>query len=410
MARPFVLAAFGTLLIAIVTQQPAMIAVALLLFGLVGLANRLPRLAIRNLAVTREMPTRAFLGEPVHMSISLCNTGLVPATWLNLRDSVPTALNHTDFRQVISLGGYERRTFNLSMLASRRGLYEIGPLSVSIGDVFGLGKTQSRNLAARTLTIYPRMVGLDKLDLPSRLLLGNTRNVQPIHDDPSRLRGKRDFIYGDSLRRVDWKTTAAVGRMQVKQFEPTRTHETMLVLDLDLENYDRRGWVDDSELAIVMAASVGRWCAQRQQSVGMMTNGRDPGITASLQFTRPAAQLAGFATIPPRAGQRSLIRVLDVLARVRTSDLPSREQARTESLALLVRTARTSCTWGSTLVIITCNPGEALWQEVIRAPAAGLSVVLMLCGSPTAEAELRRRAAQFGVAVHIVRAIKEVVT
>ena len=407
MSRPFVFAALGILLVAIVTQQPALLAVVLLLMGLLLFGRAWPRISLRAVQVTRRMPQRAFLDEAVPVTLDVHNTGLLPATWLNLRDSIPVELGHEPFEHAISMRSYEQRTFDLSFKANRRGLYEIGPLTVTVGDVMGLGASRQRSAASQSLTVYPRIVNLEQLELPSRLLLGNRRHTQPIHDDPSRLRGKRDYVHGDSLRRVDWKTTAALGRLQVKQFEPSRVNETTLLLDLDLENYDRRVWVDETELAIVVAASIGNWCAARNEAVGLMTNGRDPGITASLQYTRPAQSLAGFAPVPPRAGRASFMRVLDVLARMRTSDLPTREGLRTESLAMLARTARNACTWGSTLVVITGAPSDPLWHELVRAPSAGLSVLMALCGAPSDEAALRNRAAQFGIALHVVRALKD---
>ena len=54
---------------------------------------------------------------------------------------------------------------------------------------------------------------LTSLSLPSHSPLGTLRHTQPIFEDPSRVTGKRDYISGDSLRRVDWKATAATGRL-----------------------------------------------------------------------------------------------------------------------------------------------------------------------------------------------------
>jgi hypothetical protein len=105
--------------------------------------------------------------------------------------------------------------------------------------------------------------------LPSRSPIGTLRHTQPIFEDPSRVRGKRDYTTGDSLRRVDWKATATTGRLQVKQFEPSIALETALFLNLNADEYLQRTRLDATELAIVIAA---RSPTDRRQTpaVGLM--------------------------------------------------------------------------------------------------------------------------------------------
>ena len=88
--------------------------------------------------------------------------------------------------------------------------------------------------------------------------------------------GKRDYTAGDSLRRIDWKSTAAVGRLQTKLFEPSIALETVLFLNLNSEEYHYKFRYDASELAIVVAASLANWIIGQKQSVGLVVNGSDP--------------------------------------------------------------------------------------------------------------------------------------
>src|SRR3972149_2468824 len=67
---------------------------------------------------------------------------------------------------------------------------------------------------------------------PPQSPMGNLPPPQPIFEDPSRVIGKRDYVAGDSLQRVDWKATAVVGRLQVKQYQPSTARETLIVLSL----------------------------------------------------------------------------------------------------------------------------------------------------------------------------------
>ena len=64
---------------------------------------------------------------------------------------------------------------------------------------------------------------------------------------------------GDSLRSVDWKASATVGRLQVKLYEPSIALEIAIFLDLSFSGYKPQSRIDATELAIVIAASLASW-------------------------------------------------------------------------------------------------------------------------------------------------------
>ena len=147
---------------------------------------------------------------------------------------------------------------------------------------------------AEHLVIYPRIVPFTSVEIPSHSPQGTLRHHLPLFEDPTRVFGKRGYLSGDSLRRIDWKASASSGRLQVKLFEPSIALETFIVLNLNAEDYYYRTRIDSTELAIVIAASVSNWIVGKKQMVGMMVNGRDPLADDG----RPQ-------TNPPRKGKAS---------------------------------------------------------------------------------------------------------
>ena len=194
--------------------------------------------------------------------------------------------------------------------------------------------------------------------------------------------GKRDYIAGDSLRRVDWKSTAATGRMQTKIFEPSIALETVVFLDLDHQNYYYRSRIDATELAIVIAASVANWVIEKGQTVGLFSNGEDllalEGIT---QF------------LPPRRGKGHLIRILETLARIQAVD------AAPVSLAKQIQNHRVHLPWGTTLIVITGSVDDALLNELHQARRAGQNAVIVLAGRALGVSEVQMRGRFFGIPV-----------
>ena len=182
--------------------------------------------------------------------------------------------------------------------------------------------------------VYPRIIPFTSVDIPSQSPQGTLRHTLPLFEDPTRVFGKRGYTSGDSLRRIDWKSSASSGRLQVKVFEPSIALETFVVLNLNAEDYYYRTRIDSTELAIVIAASVSNWIVEKKQMVGMLVNGRDP--------------LAGEGrppTIPPRKGKRHMMHLLETLARVETIE--------NSALVPLLGQQRYHLAWGTTLIVIT---------------------------------------------------------
>lgn len=170
---------------------------------------------IKNLRVKRIFEQRMFIGESQTVRIRITNRSWLPAAWINVQESLPLELGATGpFQYVFSIPGKEKITAEYRLEARRRGYYPIGPLKITSGDVFGVVEGDVKGWETEYITVYPQVVPLVNLPLPSNMPLGILRSHQPIYQDPTRITGKREYIAGDSLRSVDWKTTAATGVLQ----------------------------------------------------------------------------------------------------------------------------------------------------------------------------------------------------
>ena len=208
------------------------------------------------------------------------------------------------------------------------------------------------------------------------------KHEQPIFEDPSRPIGKRDYHAGDSLRRIDWKASASVGRLQVKQFEPSIALETVLFLNLNPEEYQLKTRFIATETAISIAASLANWIIWKKQTVGLYTNGTDIlGDKSS-----PKA-------LPPRRGRTQLMRLLEVLARIQTADK--------ETCLALFHRNRFSLSWGTTVIVIAGQVDEELFNEFYAAKKTGLDIVLILCGEVVGLQEIKRKADYFKIPLYI---------
>ncbi len=372
--------------LAIFLREDTLLTLVYFFVGAYALSRWWSNRVLKTVEYTRSFQPRAFLYEKVPVRLELVNRHWLPVPWLQITETLPLELIVPNtYRSVTTLGPYDRQQFRYTLHADRRGYYPIGPLHLRSGDLIGLNEEVDTEGSADHLIVYPKIISFANVRLPSRSPIGTLRHTQPIFEDPSRVRGKRDYVAGDSLRRVDWKATATLGRLQVKQFEPSIALETAIFLNLNADEYEQRTRLDATELAIVIAASLANWIIGQRQSAGLSVNGADPiGLGEQPQ------------ALPPRKGRAHLTRMLDVLARIRS--IP------TTPFVQLLQRETPHLPWGTTVILITGCVDDVLFDEIFRARRAGLNIVLILCGTVRNVAEIEQRAERFGIPVqHFVR-------
>ena len=337
------------------------------------------RRALRQLETQRRFSTHAFLGETVKVDLRLQNKGWLPIPWLELRETLPVALvGPHSFQTVTNLGPRGKAQFEYFVQARKRGYYPIGPLSLSTGDILGLSSALQAQNQAEALVVYPKIVPFTSMEIPSQSPQGTLRHRLPLFEDPTRALGKRGYTSGDSLRRIDWKSSASAGQLQVKLFEPSIALETFIVLNLNAGDYYYRSRIDATELAIVIAASISNWIVAQKQMVGLMVNGHDPLAADG----RPQS-------VPPHKGKSHVMRLLETLARA--------EMIENSALVPLIQQQRYQLAWGTTLIVITGTASSALLDELYQARRSGQNSILILAGRDAPDQEATRRAKSFGI-------------
>lgn len=363
--------------------------------------------AARALELRRILVDHAFLDEEVRIRLEAVNKSRLPIPWVRVHDRLPARLTPLDaFRAVISLRPRESRSLEYALDARWRGYYPLGPVTVTVGDVFGFRQRVLTTERSHYLTVYPKIVPLSELGLPSRSPLGHLRTHQVMYEDPARVNGVRDYIRGDSLRKINWKVSAALGKLQVKTHEPAITLETALFLNLNAQEYDLSYVEPATEFAIVVAASLASHLAELRQPVGLVTNARDPAAApedaeeedeleedargrtdgGGTSAGAPGARQEGRESpdprmrtaepqvppivVPPGKGRAHLMRILEVLARA--------EAKGTIPIADLLKAQAARLPWGSTIIIITWGRAPGLLDTLLALRRANFIPVLVL--------------------------------
>ena len=366
------------LIVSLALQQVAL-ALICLLFLLTGGVSRLwNRFCLHRIEYQRRLSHhQVFFGEETVLEIEVTNRKVLPLPWLKIEDQLPEKVTllkgkaepMTEDRVILTnifpINMYHRVKRRFPIRCPQRGAFVFGPTSVQSGDLFGFFRKEKKFEQLDYLLVYPRLVPLEKLGIPSRQLFGDIRLKQHLFQDPVLTAGVRDYVPGDSLKRIHWKSTARLGRLQTKVYEPTTTVDISLFLDVRTLKAPFWGSVYQlQELGIIAAASISEHALKAGFRVGLHVN----------QITRLSQ---GMVKVPHSGHPDQLMHILEALAQL--------HQSETISIAKYIRQEAPVLPWGSTLLVVAAQPTEEMIAVLLDLKRAGRSVALVKVGSPSRE-------------------------
>lgn len=275
------------------------IAVILLAVCLVTVLRSRPRLEL----VRDVRPPRVHAGTPSRVELAIRNRGAHRSPVVRLVDPV-TGTGGAEL-QVAPLEPGESVTAAYRLPTERRGILTIGPLTMDVGDPFGLVRATRVSGSAAGLTVLPKVdviaplastVGNDPLagtDRPNAL--------GRIGEDFYAL---RPYVVGDDLRRVHWLSSARAGDLLVRQDEQPWQGRVTVLLDVRRTTTD----ADTFERLVSAAASIVTACWDRNDLVRLVaTDGTDTGFVAgNAQLDALMEYLAVVRTVAAGSLRRSL--------------------------------------------------------------------------------------------------------
>jgi uncharacterized protein (DUF58 family) len=345
---------------------------------------------VRSLSIKRKFADHAHFGERVPVLIEVHNRGFLPFLWLKIYERLPIELSTPNFfHAVLSLTPKEQFQLEYQLTCNKRGYYHIGPLGFQVGGIWGLFEGKTYFLSPKNLVVYPRIVHLTHLNLPSPKPAGNLQSHQRLIEDPSRNFGVRPYTSGDSLRKIDWRTTAATGQLHVRRFQSSIALDAHLFLNLSHKDYEVRGLFTATEIGITIAASLAAYLSQNRHSVGLTVLASDP-----------IDERDGFIRIPSGKGTAHLMQLLEVLARV--------ERSRSETdfdHRLPLMTANLS--WGTIAFVITPTPRELMFDVLLGLRKRGILPVLILTQPGARYQDALAKAKEMGTPCFRIEQIKD---
>ncbi|WP_223625865.1 DUF58 domain-containing protein [Microbacterium sp. EST19A] len=216
----------------------------------------------RAVTVTRRVPKRTRIGEPVPVSVAVQNHGTRTLHAL-IRDAWQPTAGASPVRPQLIIPPGERARVAIPLLPRRRGELVSEFVMIRSRGPLGLAGRQARHRARGAIRVLPAFSS--RKHLPSRLarlreLDGNT-SIQ-VRGQGTEFDSLREYVRGDDVRSIDWRATARAGTTMLRTWRPERDRHVVIIIDTGRTAAARVGdgtRVDASlEAALLLAALASR--------------------------------------------------------------------------------------------------------------------------------------------------------
>jgi uncharacterized protein (DUF58 family) len=308
-------------------------------------------------------PPRVFLGEPANVRVTVANQRRVPLPIVRisvplpeglLAESEPSPTAFRGHRLRLSVEAGSEAAVVLPVFPRERGEFWLDAVTVELSDPFDLAPVRREVEVPTPLLAMPRARGNAARAVARSLPFGRPRAGARLFEDREHFAGVRDYEPGDPMRHVHWRASAHAGSLQTKRFEPTRSAELLLAIDLSMgEPFWRAVDGASAEAAIAWTASL----ALRAIEAGWRT-----GVVANTHLRRGRGPMR----VRPSSAAGHEAALFAALAR-----MPNQP---TTDLAPVLREFGRGLTRRSSVVIVSWAPGPALLHEMAALRRRGIDV------------------------------------
>lgn len=248
----------------------AMAAVAVL--ALVLLAVAYTALASATLTARRTVqPSRLFFDAHGEVELVITNIGRLATAILQVEDRIPTSLADNPRFVLTPIRGGGSVSLRYGLHGRHRGRFEAGPLEIRLRDPFGIASRPRRFGDTDEVIVYPPVWRLEAgVPLGGSMATGGEGRPRPLAGGDE-LANVRDYVRGDDLRKVHWRSTAHRGKLMIRQDESPQNPQATVVLDVRRDAHHGVGAASSFELAVSAAASVTYHLSERAYGTCLLT-------------------------------------------------------------------------------------------------------------------------------------------
>lgn len=301
-----------------------LLSVLLALYALQAMLLR--RIGLRHLTCTRSFSRPAyFAGDEGELIEIVRNDRAMIIPWLRVESGVSPHIrfgrqenlhvsDKTHTCSLFTLMPYQqiRRRHHVTFL--RRGAYNLGSTSLTVGDLLGLCEAHREQEMDVPVLVYPRLLDSSAMPQPLIRLLHEAVSRRQLLCDPFLFRGIRPYLPGDPVRDIHWPATARTGEAQLRLHDPSAKSQLLVVLNMErtsaqwgerLMDYEQ----EEIEYEISMAATLCMQALDQGQCAGFAAN-MPIGDNRESAFVAPGSGAPAREALLAAFAQLRLVRTL----------------------------------------------------------------------------------------------------
>lgn len=282
-----------------------------------------------------------FEGEDIFVYEEISNDKYIPVPYTKVDTSLPKGLNfhivEYDKKTGKPIDIFRDRIASVFVLKSKekirrrwrvncktRGVYSIGDAMIVSGDMFGMNTTSKALKCepnkSNTVVVLPRTVNLEEHFTSSFYHSGDVIKNHSLLSDPLYIAGAREYTPLDPMNKINWKQTAAHGKLMVNNEEFTQRHRFNIMLNMNSRDIEQSAYPsspESIEQCITVTASILDRISSENVPVRIISN--TPPDAVSDEY---AADFDGIGKkimfTPAFEGKRDMISDLRMLSSIRT--------------------------------------------------------------------------------------------
>ncbi|MFX0169116.1 MAG: DUF58 domain-containing protein [Candidatus Hodarchaeota archaeon] len=231
---------------------------------------------IETLQVTREIDKRnIFQNDFFHVKLTVRNSGAHRIDSVHIFDVYPEV-----FQLVLGKNAIQTRIdpnqevkFSYILQAPLRGKFTFGPTKFQIHDRLEYRFEEMSGENYEDLLIYPNVEEVRIMEsLAQKRRLGHMFGIHKTRQMSmgTDFTGIRRYETGDEYRRIDWKSSARLQKLMMRQYETERNIRMFIILDVGATMAAGRPEYSKLEAAIRAALMLGKMAMERKDHVGLL--------------------------------------------------------------------------------------------------------------------------------------------
>lgn len=340
------------LFLKIALTVPIMVIIEILLYKYFNLRGMVYKRSISENAV--------FEGDKIFMFEDIENNNFLPIAWMKAESLINPNLQLGDIKNMqTSQGGYHRSVFSImpfyrikrthEMTCLSRGYYNVGNVTITAGDIFGLVSKIVTYDNQTMLLVYPKPLSEDKMLDCFKSLQGDVVVRRFINPDPFLVAGVRDYQIGDPMSSINWKATARTNHLQVYKYDYSANSDIMILFNIDTsESQDLFPNEEESkkiEFGIHFCSAVVEKAIKQGIAIGFCSNGH-------------FKEDKNFVNIPSRCSNTQLYAILEAMAKLQLT--------RTVSFHTMMKSVRSTIPKNTDILIISLYSDERIEEQIFE--------------------------------------------